>query len=392
MQTTAQGWLVLQLTGSAALLGLTSAVAQLPVLVLSVWAGVLADRLDRRRLLIATQLGGAALAAALVVLTATGTVEFWHVLVIALAAGCAQAVAWPAFQAVVPTLVERAWVGNAVALNSAQFNLSRIVGPALAGTVIAIGGLAVGFGANAVGFLIVAAVVWTLPLQRRPDLRGLEESLWGNLVAGLRYVRGEREVAALLLLAAVPAILVLNYLVLLPIYARDILAVGAAGLGLLTAAIGVGALAGSIGVAVLRPTGGDGRLMLSGLAVAALAVSVFAVSTSLPVSLVALVVLGAAQVSYYATTNTLLQILTPARLRGRIMSLYMLTAIGVGPIGNVAAGAVAERFGSPVALAGGGLLTLGILVVVALLVPELGRLRVDDTGRIGRSGAPRPGG
>jgi MFS family permease len=181
----------------------------------------------------------------------------------------------------------------------------------------------------------------------------------------------------LVLLAAVPALFVLNYLVLMPVYARDILGIGAPGLGLLTAAVGVGALGGALSVAVLRPSGGSGMLVLAGLTVSSTALIAFAVSRWLPGSLLALAVLGAAQVAYYATTNTLIQVLVPARLRGRVMSLYILTSLGVIPIGNLLAGLVAQRFGATVALAGGGALTLLAVVGVVIAVPGLRTLRAE---------------
>ena len=378
MQATAQGWLVLTLTDSPGALGLTSAAATLPVLFLSIFAGVLADRIDRRRLLVATQLTVAALAAVLAVLTMTGVATFWHVVALAAMAGSAQALATPAFQAVVSTIVRREALGNAIALNAAQFNLSRILGPAVAGAAIAAGGLAFAFWANAIGLAIVALVLATLPLSRERDMMSVEASLWANLLDGLRHVRANRTIAVLLLLAGVPALFVLNYLFLLPVFARDILDIGAPGLGLLTGSIGFGALVGALGVAVLRPGGGSGRLLIVGLAVASIAIVTFALSESLVVSVVALVALGTCQVAYYATTNTLLQMLVPARLRGRILSLYILTSWGGIPIGNLVAGAVAERFGAPFALAAGGLITLLVLAVVVIAYPPLRHLRADS--------------
>jgi MFS family permease len=375
MQTTAQGWLVLELTNSPALLGLTSAVGWAPTLFLSLFGGVLADRVDRRRLLLSTQVVGAVLAATLAVLTMTGTVQFWHVLAIAALAGAAQALGFPAFQAFVSTIVDRTALGSAVALNSAQFNLGRIVGPALAGGAIAAGGLAVAFWANAAALLLMAGVLASIRLASQVALVRAEASLWGNLVDGIRYLRSDHVVRTLVLLAVAPGLFVLNYLALMPVYARDILGAGATGLGLLTGAVGVGALAGALALAVMRPSGGSGRLVVIGLGVAAVALMVFAVSTTLPLSLFALAVLGAAQVGYYATTNTLIQLLVPARLRGRVLSLYVLTSIGVMPIGNLAAGLVAERFGPPIALAGGGLVTLIVVALVGLRSPALWRIR-----------------
>ena len=376
MQVTAQGWLVLGLTDSAAALGVASAAGIAPVLVLSLLGGVLADRVDRRRILMSAQFAAAAFAAVLAVLTTTGRVEYWQVLVLAVLTGSATALSMPAFQAIVSTLVPRAVLGNAIALNAAQFNLSRIIGPVAAGVAIAAGGLAVAFWINAAMLVVVGVVVTRLPLADAAGAGRAPASLWSNLVDGLRYVRGQPPVAVLLALAAVPGLFMLNYLALLPVMARDVLGLGAGGLGVLTAAIGVGALTGSLTVAIVRPSGGSGRLLVLGLAVASVALIGYGFSTSVPLSLALLAVLGAAQVAYYATTNTLLQILVPGRLRGRVLSLYILTSFGAIPIGNLAAGALAERFGAPLALAGGGVLTLLILALIVAAYPPLRHLRV----------------
>jgi len=386
MQGTAQGWLVLGLTNSPGLLGLVSAIQTAPTLFFSLFAGVLADRVDRRRLIVATQVAGALFATVLAILTTTGTVEYWHVLVLAFLAGTAASLANPAYQAIVSTLVPREAIGSAVALNSAQFNLSRVLGPALAGAVIAAGGIAVAFWSNAVALAVVALVLATLPIASQPQLVRVEASMWSNLLDGLRYARRERHVAMLVLLAAVPALFLLNYLVLLPVYARDILEIGAPGLGLLSGAIGIGALTGALSLALLRPSGGSARLMFGGLAAASIALVVFALSGSVVVSVAALAVLGGCQVAYYATANTLIQVLVPGRLRGRVMSLYILTSWGMIPIGNLGAGVVAERFGAPLALAGGGIVTLLAVVVVMLAAPRVRDLRPE---RVGTEGAAR---
>jgi len=375
MQATALGWLVLGLTDSRFALGLTSAASTAPILFLSIFAGVLADRVDIRRLLAGAQLASAGVAIVLAILTTTGVVEFWHVLVLAALAGAAGALASPAFQAVVSTIVDREAIGSAVALNSAQFNLSRVLGPTVAGFIIAAGSLALAFWANAIGLLIVAALILSLPIKRASSAARVEASMWANLVDGVRYVRAERAIALLVLLAAIPALFILNYLVLMPVFARDVLAIGAPGLGLLNASLGVGALTGALLVAVTRPGGGSGRLMLLGLGSASIALIVFGLSTWLPVSCLALAALGGSQVAYYATTNTLIQILVSPRLRGRVLSLYILTSLGVIPFGNLVAGAVAERFGAPLALAGGGTATLIILAIVAVSFPALRSLQ-----------------
>jgi predicted MFS family arabinose efflux permease len=173
----------------------------------------------------------------------------------------------------------------------------------------------------------------------------------------------------------VPALFVLNYLTFIPVYARDILATGPAGLGLLTGAIGVGALAGALSLASMRPSGGSGRLVLGAMGIVGLSLTVFATSRSLPISMLALALIGFFQVNFYSTTNTLIQVIVPARLRGRVLSLYMLTSIGLIPIANLVGGVLAESLGVEIVLATGGILTVAIAITVALLEPRIGRLR-----------------
>lgn len=375
MQATSQGWLVLELTNSPALLGLAGSVAGLPTLFLAVVAGVLADRVDRRRLLVLTNLSGAACAAALAVLTTLGVVAYWHVLVLAFLAGLALTVQMPASQAVVSTIVDRTSIGNAVALNSAQYNLMRILAPAVAGLFIAAGSLALGFWVNAAALLIVSVIIGGLAIPSPRSADRVQAALWLDLQDGIRHVAANRALAVVVLLPAVPGLFVLNYLIFLPVYARDILATGPIGLGLLAGSIGVGALVGALSTATLRPSGGSGRLMLGGLAIVGVALATFALSRTLALSMAALAVMGAFQVAYYATTNTLIQIQVPARLRGRVLSLYVLTSIGLIPIANVVGGAVAEVVGVPLVLAGGGAITVAVVVLVAALEPRVARLR-----------------
>jgi MFS family permease len=375
MQATAQGWLVLELTNSPALLGLAGSVAGLPTLFLAVVAGVLADRVDRRRLLVLANLAGAACAGSLAVLTSLGIVAYWHVLVLAFLAGLALTVQMPASQAVVSTIVDRRSIGNAVALNSAQYNLMRILAPAAAGLFIAAGNLALGFWVNAIALVIVSGIIASLAIPSPRSADRVQAALWLDLQDGIRFVAANRVLAIVVVLPAVPALFVLNYLTFIPVYARDILATGPIGLGLLTGAIGVGALIGALATAFLRPSGGSGRMMLAGLAIVGVALATFALSRSLPLSMAALAVQGACQVAYYATTNTLIQVLVPARLRGRVLSLYVLTSIGLIPIANVVGGAIAESVGVPFVLAAGGLITVSIVALVVALEPRVAGLR-----------------
>jgi MFS family permease len=381
MQSTAQGWLVLEITNSPGLLGVVAAAAGLPTLFLAAVAGVLADRLDRRRLLVATNLAGSLFAATLALLTTLNAVQYWQVLVLALLNGVALTVQMPANQAVVSTIVDRTSIGNAVALNSAQYNLARILAPAVAGIAIAAGGLAIGFWVNAVALFLVAVLLSGLAIPGPRVLDRVQAALWRDLNDGLRYVAANRVLAIVVVLPAIPALFVLNYLTFIPVYARDILDTGPIGLGLLTGSIGIGALAGALSLATLRPSGGSGRLMLAGLGVVAVGLTSFALSRSLPLSMVSLAVMGAFQVTYYSTTNTLIQVLSPARLRGRILSLYVLTSIGLIPIANLVGGAIAERTGVPAVLAVGGGVTLVVAILTAVLEPRIAGLRAAALAR-----------
>lgn len=369
------GWLVLDLTNSEASLGLAGAVSGFPTLFLAAFAGVLVDRMDRKLLLTAGNLANAGVAFVLAILATTGLVEYWHVLVLALIGGTALTIQMPAAQAVLSSIVDRTAIGNAVALNSAQYNLLRIAAPGVAGLFIAAGSLALGFWVNAIAMLIVAVLNVSL---RVPDERSAEivrPAMLTELKDGIRYVASNRVLATIVLLPGVPALFVLNYLTFFPIYARDILEVGPAGYGLLTGAIGVGAVIGAMSIATFRPSGGSGKLVVGGLAIVGLALATFAVSRSLPLSMLALAFLGMFQVSFYSTTNTLIQVLVPPRLRGRVLSLYLLTSIGLIPIGNLVAGAIAEHVGVEPVLAAGGLIALGVAGMVAISEPEVARLR-----------------
>ncbi len=375
MQQTAQGWLVLELTNSEALLGLAGAVTGLPTLFLAALAGVFVDRLDRRLLLVAANVANAILAFALAALTSLGLVAYWHVLVVAFLGGVALTIQMPAAQSVLSSIVDRRSIGNAVALNSAQYNLLRIFAPAVAGLFIAAGSLALGFWVNAIAVAIVAAINASLSIPSHRSAEVVRPAVWRELRDGLRFVASNRVLLAVLLLPGVPAMLILNYLTFFPIYARDILATGPAGYGLLTGAIGVGAVVGALSLATLRPSGGSGRLVLGALAIVGVALATFATSRSLALSMAALAVLGTFQVAYYSTTNTLIQVLVPTRLRGRVLSLYLLTSIGLIPIGNLVGGAIAEFVGVEAVLAGGGILTVAIALAVVLLEPGVARLR-----------------
>jgi MFS family permease len=372
MQSVAQGWLVYQLTGSALALGLVSAAGQAPVLLLSLPAGALADRVAKRRLLVVTQSALGLCALLLGALVAAHLVQPWHVAVVAALSGIANAFDMPTRQSFVVEMVGEEDLLNAIALNSAVFHGARIIGPTIAGLLVATVGLAACFLANGVSFLAVigALAAMRLPPPARPTADG---SVWRDLVAGLRYVVRTPLVGAILLLVATFGVFGFPYAVLLPVYARDILGVGPQGLGLLYSASGAGALAGSLALATFSRTRRRALLLLVGFGAFAVAISGFAWSQRFGLSFACLVVAGGAVITFMSSGNTLLQTTVPDAMRGRVMGMYSFVFMGLAPFGALQAGAVAHAFGAPVALFAGAVVCVVVAALVGALVPALRR-------------------
>ena len=371
MQQVAQGWLIYDLTASPTWLGIVGFASGIPMLVLALPAGVVVDRFDRRAVLIFAQGLTALLAVLLATLIATGQIQPWHVAAIALASGCMLVLIIPARQALVPATVERSELGAAITLMSTGQNSGRVIGPSLAGLLIAVAGAAASFGAQAAGFVLALLCATTLP-TRQAASRARQRSAVQSLLDGLRYVRKDPTVLALISLQAIPAFLIMPYTQLLPIYARDILHTGPDGLGTLMTAMGIGSVLGSIGV-VLLATRRLGLLLLISLATFALLLAAFGVSRSLPVSIAIMGLLGGAQAIYLATNNTLIQLAVPDALQGRVMSVYM-TTWGLIPLGVLPQGILADWFGAPIVTAGCGLLSCAVVATMAIRSPALRRL------------------
>jgi MFS family permease len=365
MQSVAQAWLVLLLTHDPFWLGVVAAVQFTPVLVLGLFGGILADMLPKRRTIIGTQAILMVLALILAVLSWTGAVQVWHILVIAFALGLVNAVDMPTRQAIVMEMVGREDVANAVGLNSAMFNAARIVGPAVAGLVIGVAGVTVCFFLNGLSFL---AVIAGLLAMREADLRGgvrlarphsLGE-VGTNLGEGLRYVRRTPVVLLSVGLVGLVATLGMNFNVLMPAMANDVLHVGAAGFGFLMSAMGLGSLLAALVIAYLR------RPRISILLVGAFALGVlemvFAGVRFFPLALVAVFGAGAGAIAMTATANSAIQLAVPDALRGRVLGVYLTVFAGSTPVGGLFAGWLASSFGTPVALAVGG----GVSALVAL--------------------------
>jgi MFS family permease len=371
MQAVAQGLLVYHLTDSPFWLGVDGFMATAPGLLLTLLAGVFADLVDRRRLLLFTQIGAGLSALTLAVLILTGVVHVWMILVLSFITGCCFAVAGPSYQAITIDLVEREDLANAIALNSTQFQFSRVVGPALAGVALKFFGIAGCFFANALSFVavIVALMMVRFDARKTPaPVHSVRDSraVWQDLIEGLRYVRRRRRVFMLLMISGMTSLFGAPYLSMIPVYAKDIFQMDESGNSLLMGVSGAGAFIGALVLAYLGNFKYKGWSVLSGAFGFALCLIGFAFSTRLNVSLAFVFGMGFAIVSCVAVINTLLQQLVTDEMRGRVMSMFILSFIGTMPIGNLIAGAAAERFGAPRTLAAGGLIIAIFTVVVTL--------------------------
>ncbi len=372
MQLVAQGWLVLTLTDSPFYVGLVSALGSLGVLVLTLYAGVVADRSDKRRVVIVTQTLAMLQAFALAALVWTGAVAVAHVLALAALLGIVNAFDIPTRQAFVVEMVGKDDLMNAIALNSAVFNASRVLGPTVAGLLIGSLGIAACFFVNGVSYLAVIAGLLAMRLVPRPPAPAAA-SAWHGFREALALLRSDARAAALMVLTALLSVFGFPFLVLMPVFARDVLGTGATGYGVLVAAVGIGALAGALGIALASRRVAKGPMQLAGAAALGLLLVAFALSRSFPLSVALLALAGCAMIVNNALTNTLLQTLVPDDLRGRLMAFYAFTFIGMSPLGAFQAGALAERFGAPWAVAIGGAVTAAAVGIVAWQVPAIRR-------------------
>ena len=364
MQTVAQSWLVLQLTSSPLLLGLIGTLQFAPILLFSIVAGAVADRVPKRRLLLVTQsvLGGQALV--LGALVYGGHAEYWHVAVLATGVGLASVLDGPARQSFVAEMVGRADVGSAVSLNSACFNAARIVGPSIGGVVIAGYGVAPAFVLNAAGFAVAIAMMLSLRARGLPHPRS-GEGVGREILAGIRYVLDTREMRLALGLTFVVSLCVFNFTVYVPLVVRAVLGLGAEGFGFLMASLGVGAVSGALVLGTVGPRRPPRPLMFvsAGLACGGL-IGLALVSAFWP-AVAALFVTGLFGTISVVSCNTTMQLASTDALRGRVMSIYTLVWGGVFPLGAFLVGAMSERWGVQRALMTNG--SVGLAGVALLL-------------------------
>ena len=380
MQAVAQGWLVLQLTNSSLWLGIDGFMATAPGLLLTLAGGVFADLFDRRRLLLYTQITAGLAAFGLATLVWTRAVNVWMILGFSLVTGCCMALAGPSYQAMTFDLVGRADLANAVALNSSQFQLSRVIGPTLAGLGFRFFGLAGCFFANGISFIAVVISLRMVHFDKTtrtvaPHSMRDRRALWQDLIDGFRYVLNRPRVFSLLSISAVNSLFGAPYLTLVPIFARDIFHLGETGFAAMMGTAGAGAFFAALLLAYLGDFKKKGWSVVGGAFSFGICLIGFGLSRHLALSLFFLFFVGFSIVSSVAVTNTLLQQLVTDRMRGRVMSMFILSFLGTMPIGTLLAGVFSHRFGAPKTLAAGGLAVVVYVASVAIRNRRLLELR-----------------
>jgi MFS family permease len=373
MQIIAQGWVVYQIGHSEMTLGIVGFASAIPTLIVTPWAGVVVDRVSRRLLLILTQTGSMLLAFALAALTFTGTVKEWHIILLAALLGLVNAFDAPARQAIVPELVGKGDLPNAIALNSMMFNSARVLGPAMAGFLLAVIGAAWCFTINGISFL---AVIFGLALMKMPPHQAEHNpaSPWQQLVSGVKYTVKNRDMAALILISLVFSVFGISYTTILPAFVEKILHQGAEAYGWVTAVSGIGAVTGAFLLASQFGQGRRGKiLVVTNLAFPIILIA-FSISSFFPLALLWALGLGLGFMMQFTNLNTLLQTRVADAFRGRVMALYTLTFFGLAPFGNLLIGYLGERLGLSWAMIIFAICSLVLSQLILLKVPEVKKL------------------
>ena len=360
MQIVAQGWLIYRLSHSSFLLGLDQFLGGLPIFLFTLIGGVVADRVERRKILLVSQYIQMASAGILTVLVQMGLTHVWPILCLSFVSGLAQAFGGPAYSALIPTLVDREDMPNAIALNSIQFNLAVTVGPALAGVTLARLGEKWCFGLNALSFLAPIISLSIIAARFMPE--PTNESMWTSLGQGMKYIGRQRAMVGLIVLAFLMTFLSMPVRTYFPVFVRDIFHRGPETYGNLLSLMGVGSICGSLTMAASGNMKNKGRFALLGLMCLGAGIAAFSLSKFLPASYTILVVVGASMMAVFATVTSLVQLIITNEMRGRVMSVYNFAFRGGMPMGNLATSWLVPRYSAPVVLGVNGFL----LVIVAL--------------------------
>ena len=373
MHQTAQGWLVYQLTDSPFFLGLAGMTASLPILLFTLAGGVVADRFPKRNIILITQSILMCLVLILAILVATGTVAIWHVLVLAFFIGTAHSFEIPARQSFLIEMVGKKDLLNAIALNSSAFHGARMIGPAIAGVLMGLIGLAACFFINALSFL--ATIAGLLKMRFQPDEKKTapKTGVIVELKEGLAYIFHHPEVYTLLILVGITSFFGFPYITFLPVYARDILETGETGLGVLMGFAGAGAFSGAVSLALRGDSSRKGIIMAVSGIIFSVALLVFSMSGTVWLSCAMLFLVGTGAINQIATANNLLQLKVPDQLRGRVMSSFTTMFLGMAPLGNLTLGSLAHYAGTQNALTTGAVFCLLGTLIILWKKPEIYR-------------------
>jgi MFS family permease len=358
MQELAQNWLVLDISNSAFLLGLDSFLGEIPILILSLVGGVIADRVDRRKLLVMSQLVQMSSAFLLTVLIATGQVKIWHILILSGVVGTAQAFGGPAYQALVPSLVNKEDLPNAIALNSIQFNLARVIGPVLGGLALTHLGASWCFGLNGISFVAVIISLLLLQINFQPKKTG--ESMLASMKQGIGFIRSQGAMAGLIVIAFCMTSMAIPMITFLPVFAKNVFLAGPQTYTYFLASSGLGSVAGALTVAALGNVKNKGRVALSMLICLGSGVAAFSLSQNVYLSCGMLFFSGASMMGAFAMISSLVQLITTNDMRGRVMSVYNVAFRGGMPLGSLLAGFLVPRFTAPVVVAADGVALVAI--------------------------------
>lgn len=354
MQIVAQGWLIYRISHSSRLLGLNDFLGGLPIFLFTLIGGVVADRSERRKILLVSQYIQMASAGILTVLAASGVVQVWEILCLSFVSGLAQAFGGPAYSALIPTLVDREDMPNAIALNSIQFNLAVTVGPALAGITLARFGEKWCFGLNALSFLAPIITLSMISARFLPERSA--DSMFKAFMGGFRFVWHQGAMVGLIVLAFLMTFLSMPMRTYIPVFVKDIFHRGPETYGNLLSLMGVGSICGSLAMAALGNIKNKGRFALLGLMCLGASIAAFSVSKFLPASYALLVVVGASMMAVFATVTSLVQLIVTNEMRGRVMSVYNFAFRGGMPMGNLATSWLVPKYTAPIVLGANGVL------------------------------------
>jgi predicted MFS family arabinose efflux permease len=372
MQIVAQGWLIYRLSHSPFLLALDQFLGGIPIFLFSLIGGVVADRVERRRILLVSQYIQMASAAALTILVAAGVVHVWQILCLSFLSGLAQAFGGPAYQALIPSLVEREDMPNAIALNSIQFNMAITIGPALGGLALSKLGEAWCFGLNALSF--VAPIITLSMISARFLPVKTSDSILSSLKQGLNFIRDRASMAALTVLAFCITFLALPLRTFIPVFVKDIFQRGPETYGNLLSIMGIGTICGSLLVAGMGNMRHKGRFALIVLICLGAGTSAFSLSHWLPLTYGVLLLVGAFMMALFATTASLVQLITTDDMRGRVMSVYNCAFRGGMPMGNMVSGWLVPKFTAPIVLGVNGLLLMALGLFFLLFERRVAKL------------------